>query len=626
MEYSGNERQKFSKQGLFPEKNLTIFSHVLPASLFMVLIISGVNQFSLNQSAKNFIQSEGRSLSKTAARLALSEDKTDLAKWSQSILALGNNFNAAYFVLTGPSGNTLAEAKQANASIPELIIPDTPSSWYAERRVEMPSGGRKIQEFTGPVLSDNGDLESFVTIGLFEPKFSVKKQVKTLPLLFLISFLFVSTLYLVLTKTRPGFPRQILTRLQHILDGSAKEAELDAPIPGFSGPIAQQVRSLLADYWKKIQNLENENSDLQVTQKVSLYTKNRFELIFEEFPDGVMLMNDSAVVTYANSKIEIFLGKPKEQIIGHKFHDWCQDESLRDFFARFQTIQSRLRRKKEILVSPSYLPDRNLSIGAYPVETRDSKAFLGTLIICRDVTAEALAKQARGDFVAHVSHELKSPLNVLKMYSELLMGEEGNELEIRTEAVNVISDEVERLALLINNLLSISKIEMGSISLERQRVKLLELLTDAFRTVSRNAKDEELELKLELPHELSPLSLDKDLFRVAINNLLTNAIKYNRPHGSVTLTAEETESQIFIQVKDTGLGISEHDQEHILEKFYRSDSDQVREKPGHGLGLALAKNIIEVHQGKLMLESTLGVGSTFTIIFEKGTGLVQEGV
>jgi signal transduction histidine kinase len=167
---------------------------------------------------------------------------------------------------------------------------------------------------------------------------------------------------------------------------------------------------------------------------------------------------------------------------------------------------------------------------------------------------------------------------------------------------------------------------MGSIALERQRVKVLDLLTDAFKTVSRGGKGEGLEFRLELPHELSPLSLDKDLFRVALNNLLTNAIKYNRPGGSVTLGAEESDSQIMIEVKDTGLGISEQDQARIFDKFFRADSDEVRQKPGHGLGLALAKNIIDVHHGKLRLVSTLGQGSTFTIIFDKGAGLVQEGL
>ncbi len=467
---------------------------------------------------------------------------------------------------------------------------------------------------------------SWPALALLQPGHSLPDQAKGFALLLLFSLLWVSVWSALLLRIRPGVSGKLIPRLQELLEGRATAAAVEPPLPGLSPGQADQLRAMIRRYREKMQALEEENSAIHISHQVSLYTKHRFESIFEEFPDGIMLMDESAVVTYANSKIELFLGRPKEEICGHKFHDWCQDETLSDFFARFQTLQSRLRRKKELTFTPAALDNRTFTIGAYPLENRDHKTFLGTLILCRDVTAEALAKQARGDFVAHVAHELKSPLNVLKMYSELLLGEEGNEEEIRTEAANVISDEVERLALLINNLLSISKIEMGSIALERQRVKVLELLTDAFKTVSRGGKGEGLEFRLELPHELSPLSLDKDLFRVALNNLLTNAIKYNRPGGSVTLGAEESDSQIIIEVKDTGLGIGEQDQARIFDKFFRADNDEVRQKPGHGLGLALAKNIIDVHHGKLRLVSTLGQGSTFTIIFDKTAGLVQEGL
>lgn len=611
--------------GLKTGKNLNILLLLLFFSLLLTLLLGVVSQFVLNQSAQNHIQAEGKRLARTAARLAISEDDIGIQKWAQSILALDDISSFAYFVLTDASGTPLVKTARQDGSIPAFITPDNPALWYSERSVVMPSGSR-VHEFTAPVLNGEGDLEYLVAVGFLGPEFSLQDRAKPILFLFLVSFIFVSILHLALTKVRPGVSGKFLTHLKTMLEGTAGETELESPIPGASGKKAEQIRAMLVDYWKNLKRIEAENSDLQITQKVSLYTKNRFEAIFEEFPDGIMLMDESAVVTYANSKIEIFLGKPKEQIVKHKFHDWCTEETLTDFFARFQNVQNRLHRKKELLFSPAHLADRTLSIGAYPVDNRETNTFIGTLILCRDVTAEALAKQARGDFVAHVSHELKSPLNVLKMYSELLLGEEGGEEEIRRDVANVISDEAERLSLLINNLLSISKIEMGSIGLERQRVKMLDLLTDAFHTISRTGKGEELELKLELPHELSHLSLDKDLFRVALNNLLTNAIKYNRPHGSVTLSAEETDSQIIIQVKDTGLGISQEDQEKIFEKFFRSDNDAVREKPGHGLGLSLAKNIIEVHHGKLELESVLGEGSTFSIIFEKGAGLVQEGL
>ena len=117
------------------------------------------------------------------------------------------------------------------------------------------------------------------------------------------------------------------------------------------------------------------------------------------------------------------------------------------------------------------------------------------------------------------------------MYSEMLLEDEDGTHALRIEAGNVIHDEVERITALINNMLSLSRIELGNIKLERRRTRLNDLLEDAFATVGRDAKDKELELELELPGDAAAINVDKDLLRIAINNLLTNAIKYNRPGG-----------------------------------------------------------------------------------------------
>ena len=229
------------------------------------------------------------------------------------------------------------------------------------------------------------------------------------------------------------------------------------------------------------------------------------------------------------------------------------------------------------------------------------------------------------EFVSHVSHELKSPLNVLKMYSEMLLENAGDSRELRIEAVNVISDEVDRMADLINNLLNVSKIEQGSISLDRQRVRLRDLLEDAVATAARNASEKKIEIQLKLPQELSPVLLDKNLFRIAIGNLIGNAVKYNRPGGSVTLSADETDTEVAIRVRDTGIGIEGEDLARVFDKFYRSPNANTTAS-GHGLGLYLARQIAELHQGSLSVSSELGQGSEFTMLFRKSNALAEESV
>jgi signal transduction histidine kinase len=123
---------------------------------------------------------------------------------------------------------------------------------------------------------------------------------------------------------------------------------------------------------------------------------------------------------------------------------------------------------------------------------------------------------------------------------------------------------------------------------------------------------------------MSSIAVDKGLLRIAINNLLTNAVKYNAPGGTVTLAAEETDDQIRIVVRDTGVGVAPEDKERIFDKFYRSEKPEVRSKSGHGLGLSLAREIVQLHHGVLSLNSMEGQGSEFVMEFSKEKGLMAQ--
>lgn len=416
-------------------------------------------------------------------------------------------------------------------------------------------------------------------------------------------------------------------QLRYSSERNTAGREIALKTTGIFSDFANHLNLFLEKNLTLCNELERQKAEIYTSTRVIQYKRKQLETVLEKVPFGILVMDESSTVTFANSKLENLLGVNRSVIMEHTFRDWSKDEELLAFFTRFQSYQGRLHRVEAMEFTPSHIPETTVSVSAYPLALNEHNASAsGTILVCRDVTPEALAKRARGEFVAHVSHELKSPLNVLSMYSEALMGKDGKSEDFRIEAVNVISDEVERLCMLINNLLSISKIEMGSIKIERQRIKLLDLLKDTFDSVTRNGKGEDIEFKLELPDEMSHIAVDKDLLQVAISNLLTNAIKYNRSGGSVSMTAEENNDQILIKVRDTGVGIAKDDINKIFEKFFRSENDAIRDKPGHGLGLTLAKDIIELHHGKLKVESEIGKGTEFAIVFQKSGGLVKEGL
>ncbi len=142
--------------------------------------------------------------------------------------------------------------------------------------------------------------------------------------------------------------------------------------------------------------------------------------------------------------------------------------------------------------------------------------------------------------------------------------------------------------------------------------------------MSRKQQIGDLEFELNIPHDLGVLSLDKDLVRISINNLISNAIKYNRPGGKVELSAEENETEIIIRVRDTGIGIAEQDQHSIYNKFFRSEDDEVRQRTGHGLGLSLVQEAVKLHHGKIQLHSTPGEGSEFIMRFTKESNMLKS--
>jgi signal transduction histidine kinase len=268
-----------------------------------------------------------------------------------------------------------------------------------------------------------------------------------------------------------------------------------------------------------------------------------------------------------------------------------------------------------------------LAINGYPLfSPKENADIQGTLVVIRDVTQSALAEASRAEFVTHLGHELKTPLHTLMLYSEILLDGDQADAGSRIQAVNAVHDEVERLVDLVNNLLSITRIEMGSLDLHKQRTRLPDLLEDIRLSLGRAAEQAGIRLDFKLPKDINAIEVDKDLLRIAINNLVSNAIKYNNPGGSVTIEAEETAEAVLIRVRDTGLGITAEERGRIFEKFYRGDRDEIRARGGHGLGLSLTREIIDLHEGEISVESEPGHGSTFTISLWKRFGLMQKAI
>lgn len=597
------------------------------ASLAVITVIVGMLFVNQQKAETAHIRKQGISLVKLLSRMAY--DQVVPRSGRQGILSVlqhnQENTSFSYLLVVDADGKQLTETPNTGIMVPDIPPPSSPSAWYGERTLSLPGDGREVIEFHAPLL-DNGEIAGHFRLGYYKPGLGLDlEQLPFLATLALPIFLLTPLFYfLVRREVRP------LQKINNQLDDLAEKGTLNKMEITATGELNEfmtRFNSYIESTQTKINQLESSRHNLETSAKLLTYKRSRLDTVLQSLPDAVMVLDESGAVSYANARFATLLGVQPDDVITKKPVEWCKDKNVVAYLAGLTGRASRGFNSDAFEYSPSDTPGKNISISPYPLfSPKDPSQLLGTLVLFRDITAETLAKKSSGAFIAHVAHELKSPLNVIAMYSETLQNNDGSSDDFRIEASNVIHDETERLTLLINNILNITKIEQGSISIERKRVKLRDLLQDTFDTNMRNARDKDLEFEADIPREISPVAVDKDLLRIAINNLVTNAIKYSDPGGKVIFTAEEDENNIRITVRDNGIGIAPDEAEKVFEKFYRSEREETRNRNGHGLGLSLAREIIHLHNGTLTLNSALGTGSEFVIEFRKETTLLKQAV
>ncbi len=222
------------------------------------------------------------------------------------------------------------------------------------------------------------------------------------------------------------------------------------------------------------------------------------------------------------------------------------------------------------------------------------------------------------NFVTMVTHQLRSPLAAIFQYIEVLLSDIGGELnEIQREMLERARDRLDGLLQLINDWLDMSRIQTGEILHRLQPVKLSSCVDAALAGLELAAKEKSVQIITKLSPDLPEVSADTDTFREVLSNIISNAIKYNKPNGTVIIEAREEPDWVVLEVTDTGPGMDEKEIPFIFDQFYRSKSKDIRKMEGTGLGLAIAHRIVRAHGGKIEVRSQLGQGSTFSIFLNR---------
>ncbi len=331
----------------------------------------------------------------------------------------------------------------------------------------------------------------------------------------------------------------------------------------------------------------------------------RLQAVLGSMVEGVLSLDADRMVLVANEAVCEMLGVPQEDLIGQSLADIVRIPELGT--AVQQTWQSRQTTQTEFEIPGTRRRILEARLAPFP----DQDEF-GVAIVMHDVTEVRNLETIRRDFVANVSHELKTPLASIKAYAETLRMGALNDPLANQGFVEQIETQADVLHAQIGDLLKLSEIESGRTSFEREQISVNELLTECRERFLVEAEQQQITMEIECD-PAATVRTDRLALETIMDNLVSNAIRYSKTSGRVQLRARVVPHGLVLEVTDNGIGISPADQQRVFERFFRVDKARSRDVGGTGLGLAIVKHTVLALGGSVELESKPGLGSTFRI-------------
>ena len=368
---------------------------------------------------------------------------------------------------------------------------------------------------------------------------------------------------------------------------------LDSPL---SNKVYEELSPLLKRMDAQQRQLKHQSEELKRKRE-------EFETATENMSEGLIILNEKGVILSINRAAAKMLGL-SEDSVGKDIFSEKTSVNLKEP----TQIALSGKNKEEVFA----LRDGNCQLLANPVST-DGKVT-GAALLVLDVTEKERAEQMRREFTANVSHELKTPLQTISGYAELLANGMVADKD-KTAFSEKIYAEAQRMIRLIEDIIKLSNLDEGAVELTRETVDLYVTAENTVRSLLPAAK--KANVTLSLNGENAEIYGIPQLLTAVVYNLCDNAIKYNKDEGTVFVSVKNNAENIVLSVRDTGIGIPKEQQERIFERFYRVDKSHSKEVGGTGLGLSIVKHAAKLHDAKITLESEVGKGTEITVIFPK---------
>ncbi len=353
---------------------------------------------------------------------------------------------------------------------------------------------------------------------------------------------------------------------------------------------------------------------LQLQMNKIQENESRLKGVLENMVSGVMMIDREERIVLLNPSAEEILGFSSQELLGKKYNEAKQQYEFIKLIQECIEIREHIRDEMNFY----YPEERILEINLSPISQADEE-WSGVLIVLHDITAVRRLERMRSEFVANVSHELKTPIAAVKGFAETLLAGALNDKETAESFLQIIFDESDRLNRLIGDILELSKIESRRIPLHLSPVHLNTFLVKSLNMMSTEAEKKGIELSLKVDDDIY-LEADEDRLRQILVNLLSNGINYTPDGGKVRVKVEPILTnqdgdyeRLQLTVSDTGIGIPKKDLPRIFERFYRVDKARSRSSGGTGLGLSIVKHLVELHKGTIRVESEVGMGTRFII-------------
>lgn len=448
-----------------------------------------------------------------------------------------------------------------------------------------------------PIL-DGSEVSGYLRLA--RPLVEIRQSIRYLNIIIFQSFVLVGVLSFIIAfifSSRLVSPIQEMEQFTRKLRDGEISGTLLIDSSDEVGRLSRNINYMVTELREKVQAATEE--------------KGKLEAAFASMTDAVLVLDNQGRIEALNKSFKTIFGIRRRDILGKTPLEAFRNVELQNAIERFKETGMPISQEIALGTENGFILDVNISsIQGLP------RGEEKTMIVFHDVTRLKKLEKMRVDFVANVTHEIKTPLTAILGFIETLQEGAIEEKETAGKFLQTIRKHAERLNRLVDDLLTLSDIELGEVSFIFESVIVSGVVETVISIIEPRAVDKKLHLDKNIPDDLPPILADRDRLHQILLNVLDNAVKFTPEGESISITAADNEEgNVIVKISDTGIGIPRDEIARLGERFYRVDKTRSREMGGTGLGLSIVKHLMMVHNGRIEIESQLGVGTTVSLYF-----------